>query len=78
MAAMVVLDKLTPEQRVAFVLHDAFSVPFGEIAGILGCTPDAARQHGCRGRRALADADPPPGRRSRSSRRSSSASWRRS
>jgi RNA polymerase sigma-70 factor (ECF subfamily) len=60
MAAMVVLDKLTPEQRVAFVLHDAFSVPFGEIAGILGCTADAARQHGSRGRRALADADPPP------------------
>ncbi|MDT7725960.1 MAG: polymerase sigma-70 factor, subfamily [Actinomycetota bacterium] len=60
MAAMVVLDKLTPEQRVAFVLHDAFSVPFGEIAGILGCTLETARQHGSRGRRALADADPPP------------------
>ncbi|ONF72897.1 sigma-70 family RNA polymerase sigma factor [Amycolatopsis keratiniphila] len=60
MAAMVVLDRLTPEQRVAFVLHDAFSVPFGEIAEILGCTTDAARQHGSRGRRAVADADPPP------------------
>jgi RNA polymerase sigma-70 factor (ECF subfamily) len=60
MAAMLVLDRLTPEQRVAFVLHDAFSLPFGEIAGILGCSPDAARQHGSRGRRALADADPPP------------------
>ncbi|WP_199435116.1 sigma-70 family RNA polymerase sigma factor [Qaidamihabitans albus] len=60
MAAMVVLDKLTPEQRVAFVLHDAFAVPFDEIAGILGCSPAAARQHGSRGRRALADADPPP------------------
>ncbi|MEC3981962.1 RNA polymerase sigma factor SigJ [Amycolatopsis sp. H20-H5] len=60
MAAMVVLDKLNPEQRVAFVLHHAFAVPFGEIAGILGCTPDAARQHGSRGRRAVADADPPP------------------
>ncbi|WP_328611692.1 sigma-70 family RNA polymerase sigma factor [Amycolatopsis sp. NBC_00345] len=59
MAAMVVLDKLTPEQRVAFVLHDAFSVPFGEIGGILGCSADAARQHGSRARRALADADPP-------------------
>jgi RNA polymerase sigma-70 factor (ECF subfamily) len=59
MAAMVVLDKLTPEQRVAFVLHDAFSVPFGEIAGILGCSADAARQHGSRARRALAQADPP-------------------
>jgi RNA polymerase sigma-70 factor (ECF subfamily) len=60
MAAMVVLDRLTPEQRVAFVLHDAFSVPFGEIADILGCTTEAARQHGSRGRRAVADADPPP------------------
>ena len=60
MAALVVLDKLTPEQRVAFVLHDAFSVPFGEIADILGCSPEAARQHGSRGRRALADADPAP------------------
>jgi RNA polymerase sigma-70 factor (ECF subfamily) len=59
MAAMVVLDKLTPEQRVAFVLHDAFSVPFGEIGEILGCSADAARQHGSRGRRALAQADPP-------------------
>ncbi|WP_236796184.1 sigma-70 family RNA polymerase sigma factor [Amycolatopsis sp. GM8] len=60
MAAMVVLDKLTPEQRVAFVLHDAFSVPFDEIAAILGSSPDAARQHASRGRRALKDAEPPP------------------
>jgi RNA polymerase sigma-70 factor, ECF subfamily len=60
MAAMVVLDKLRPEQRVAFVLHDAFSVPFDEIAEILGASPDAARQHASRGRRALKDADPPP------------------
>jgi RNA polymerase sigma-70 factor, ECF subfamily len=60
MAALVVLDKLTPEQRVAFVLHDAFSVPFAEIADALGCTVEAARQHASRGRRALADADPAP------------------
>jgi RNA polymerase sigma-70 factor (ECF subfamily) len=60
MAALVVLDKLTPEQRVAFVLHDAFSVPFAEIGDILGCSVEAARQHGSRGRRALADADPAP------------------
>jgi RNA polymerase sigma-70 factor (ECF subfamily) len=60
MAALVVLDKLTPEQRVAFVLHDAFSVPFDEIAATLGCTPATARQHASRGRRAVADADPPP------------------
>jgi RNA polymerase sigma-70 factor, ECF subfamily len=59
LAALVVLDKLTPEQRVAFVLHDAFSVPFGEIAGLLGVTEATARQHASRGRRAAADADPP-------------------
>jgi RNA polymerase sigma-70 factor (ECF subfamily) len=60
MAAMVVLDKLTPEQRVAFVLHDAFTLPFAEIAEILGVSEATARQHASRGRRAAADADPPP------------------
>jgi RNA polymerase sigma-70 factor, ECF subfamily len=60
MAALVVLDKLTPEQRVAFVLHDAFSVPFAEIADALGVSVDAARQYASRGRKALADADPAP------------------
>ncbi|WP_115944728.1 MULTISPECIES: sigma-70 family RNA polymerase sigma factor [Amycolatopsis] len=60
MAAMVVLDRLTPEQRVAFVLHDAFAVPFDEIAEILGVTTATARQHASRGRRALDDAQPPP------------------
>ncbi|WP_260192289.1 sigma-70 family RNA polymerase sigma factor [Actinophytocola gossypii] len=60
LAAMVVLDRLTPEQRVAFVLHDAFDVPFAEIAGILGVAEATARQHASRGRRAAADAGPPP------------------
>lgn len=60
LAALVVLDRLTPEQRVAFVLHDAFSVPFAEIADALGCTVATARQHASRGRKAAADADPPP------------------
>lgn len=59
LATLVVLDKLTPEQRVAFVLHDAFSVPFGEIAELLGVTEATARQHASRGRRAVADAEPP-------------------
>ena len=54
MAAMVVLDRLTPEQRVAFVLHDAFSVPFAEIGEIL-------RRAG--GDRAPARLTRPPGRR---------------
>ncbi|MGB3355450.1 MAG: sigma factor, partial [Mycobacterium sp.] len=38
-AAMVVLERLTPDQRVAFVLHDGFSVPFDGVADVLGCTP---------------------------------------
>jgi RNA polymerase sigma-70 factor, ECF subfamily len=59
LAALIVLDKLTPEQRVAFVLHDAFSVPFGEIAEILGVPEATARQHASRGRRAVADSKPP-------------------
>ena len=59
MAAMVVLDRLSPEQRVAFVLHDAFSVPFAEIGEILGVPEATARQHASRGRRAAAEADPP-------------------
>jgi RNA polymerase sigma-70 factor (ECF subfamily) len=59
LAAMVVLDRLTPEQRVAFVLHDAFSVPFAEIGEILGVPEATARQHASRGRRAAAEADPP-------------------
>lgn len=60
LAAMIVLDRMTPEQRVAFVLHDAFQVPFAEIADVLGCSADSARQHASRGRRAIADADIPP------------------
>lgn len=60
MAALVVLDRLTPDQRVAFVLHDAFDVPFAEVAALLGCTGAAARQHASRARRVVADADPPP------------------
>jgi len=60
MAALVVLEQLTPEQRVAFVLHDAFSVPFAKIASVLGCSVEAARQHASRARRIVAAADPPP------------------
>jgi RNA polymerase sigma-70 factor (ECF subfamily) len=54
LALLVVLEKLTPEQRVAVVLHDAFAVPFEEIATALNSTPAAARQHASRGRRAVA------------------------
>jgi RNA polymerase sigma-70 factor, ECF subfamily len=60
MAAMVVLERLTPAQRVAFVLHEAMDLPFAAIAGVLGCTEATARQHASRARRAVAAADPPP------------------
>lgn len=60
MAAMVVLERLSPPQRVAFVLHDTLAVPFDEIAEVLGCSVTAARQHASRARRAVAEADPPP------------------
>jgi RNA polymerase sigma-70 factor, ECF subfamily len=53
-AAMVVLEKLRPDQRVAFVLHDGFSVPFTEVANVLGVSEAAARQLASRARKALA------------------------
>lgn len=57
-AAMVVLERLTPDQRVAFVLHDGFAVPFDEIADILGVSTAAARQLASRARRAAASSPP--------------------
>lgn len=57
-AAMVVLERLTPDQRVAFVLHDGFAVPFPEIAEVLGVSAASARQLASRARRAVADAPP--------------------
>lgn len=51
LALLVVLDKLAPAERVAFVLHDVFDVPFEEIAHILDRTPGAARQIASRARR---------------------------
>ena len=50
LALLVVLDRLTPAERVAFVLHDVFDVPFGEIAPMLTRTPEAARQLASRAR----------------------------
>jgi RNA polymerase sigma-70 factor, ECF subfamily len=58
-AAMVVLERLSPDQRVAFVLHDGFAVPFSEIASVLGISAAAARQLASRARRAVASAPPP-------------------
>ena len=50
LALLVVLDTLSPAERVAFVLHDVFDVPFGEIAPVLDRTPEAARQLASRAR----------------------------
>jgi len=58
-AAMVVLERLSPDQRVAFVLHDGFAVPFAEVAEVLGINEAAARQLASRARKAVA-AEPPP------------------
>jgi RNA polymerase sigma-70 factor (ECF subfamily) len=51
LALLVVLDTLAPAERLAFVLHDMFAVPFEEIAPIVGRTPAAARQLASRARR---------------------------
>jgi RNA polymerase sigma-70 factor, ECF subfamily len=53
-AAMVVLERLSPDQRVAFVLHDGFAVPFAEVADVLGINEAAARQLASRARKAVA------------------------
>ncbi|MFZ1160647.1 sigma-70 family RNA polymerase sigma factor [Mycobacterium sp.] len=58
-AAMVVLERLSPDQRVAFVLHDGFAVPFAEVAQVLGTNEAAARQLASRARKAVAAAPPP-------------------
>jgi RNA polymerase sigma factor (sigma-70 family) len=51
LALQVVLDTLSPPERLAFVLHDAFAMPFDEIAPIVGRTPTATRQLASRARR---------------------------
>ena len=51
LALLVVLETLTPPERIAFVLHDMFAVPFDEIAPIVDRSPDAARQLASRARR---------------------------
>ena len=50
-ALLVVLDTLTPAERLAFVLHDLFAIPFNEIGAIVGRSPDAAKQLASRARR---------------------------
>jgi RNA polymerase sigma-70 factor, ECF subfamily len=60
LALLVVLETLAPPERLAFVLHDMFAVPFDEIASIVGSTPAAARQLASRARRRLRGATPVP------------------
>jgi RNA polymerase sigma factor (sigma-70 family) len=58
LALLVVLDTLPPAERVAFVLHDTFGLPFGEIAEITGRSPAAARQLASRARRRISGSEP--------------------
>jgi RNA polymerase sigma factor (sigma-70 family) len=60
LALLVVLETLSPAERLAFVLHDTFGVPFDEIAPIVGRTPAAARQLASRARRRVRGAAPVP------------------
>lgn len=59
LALFIVLDALTPAERVAFVLHDVFGLPFDEIAPIVGRTPTASRQLASRARRRVRGAPVP-------------------
>ncbi|MFI7684256.1 sigma factor [Streptomyces griseoaurantiacus] len=58
MAFLVVLETMTPAERVAFVLHDVFRYPFAEIAGVLGRTPGACKQLAASARRRVDGAPP--------------------
>jgi RNA polymerase sigma factor (sigma-70 family) len=59
-ALQVVLDTLSPAERLAFVLHDMFAVPFDEIAAMVDRSPQATRQLASRARRRVREAAPPP------------------
>lgn len=58
-ALLVLLETLSPAERIAFVLHDVFDRPFEEIATVLDRSPEAARQLASRGRRRVRGADEP-------------------
>ena len=59
MAFLVVLESMTPAERVAFILHDVFRYPFAEVAGIVGRTPAACRQLASSARRRIRASQPP-------------------
>jgi RNA polymerase sigma factor (sigma-70 family) len=60
MAFLVVLDSMTPAERVSFILHDVFRYPFAQVAQIVGRTPAACRQLASSGRRRLDEAQAAP------------------
>jgi RNA polymerase sigma factor (sigma-70 family) len=60
LALFVVLDTLPPDERLAFVLHDVFAVPFEQIAPIVDRSPEAARKLASRARRRIQQAQPQP------------------
>jgi RNA polymerase sigma factor (sigma-70 family) len=60
MAFLVVLESMTPAERVAFILHDVFGYPFAEVAEIAGRTPAACRQLASSARRRIRASQPPP------------------
>lgn len=60
MALLVVLEALAPAERLAFVLHDMFSVPFSQIATVVGRSPEASRQLASRARRRVRGTAPVP------------------
>ena len=60
LALLVVLETLSPAERLAFVLHDVFAVPFDQIADVVGKTPAATRQLASRARRRIHDSAPRP------------------
>jgi RNA polymerase sigma-70 factor (ECF subfamily) len=60
LALLIVLETLTPAERLAFVLHDMFAVPFDEIAPIVDRSPEATRQLASRARRRVRGAEPGP------------------
>lgn len=57
-ALLALLEQLSPAERTAFVLHDVFDVPFGEVAEVVGRTPEAVRQLAARARRHVAERRP--------------------
>jgi RNA polymerase sigma-70 factor (ECF subfamily) len=77
MAFLVLLEQMTPPQRVALILHDVFGYSFTEVAGIVGRTPAACRQLASSARRRIRGSQPPPAPAARQARivREFKAAW---